>query len=575
MNNYSALKWLIIFTSCLASIACSSFSTLAQSLPAEIDLPPSTQDLLDRTLPQKDRPLSPEAPRVQPKPNLQTPTLPKFSNCPVSQEETRFFIRDIQVEGNTVLQTEIDQIIQPFKLRTATFSDLICLRSQISQLYIENEYVTSGAFLVNNQDLSKGIVKIQVLEGKLEWIDINGLNRLQENYIRSRLQLAAKTPLNRKSLEEGLQLLILNPLIDTVNAELTAGQKPGSNVLVLDIQQAEAFSAGLAVDNYRAPSIGEIQGTLEVAHNNLLGFGDRLSTQYGFTEGLDIYNISYTIPWNVYDGTFNFSYDNSNSHIITEEFRDFDIASETETFSFRLRQPLFKSPNQEFTLGLGLDIRRRRTFLQGDPFSFSAEVKDAKSNVTVIRFSQDWVDRNATNVLAARSQFNIGIDAFDATINNTGVDGTFFTWQGQLQWVQQLSPRVLLVTRIGGQFSPDSLLSLEKFSLGGINSIRGYEENQLVSDSGILSGIELRLPVTDNPNTLQLTPFIEFGTGWNKDEPDPENTTIASLGLGLRWLIDDSLSVRLDYGIPLIDVDNDGESLQENGFHFSLRYQPF
>ena len=571
----STLKWLIILTSGLAAIAGFPLNTLAQSPPAEIDLPPNTQDLLEQTLPQNEPLLPRETPRVQPKPNLQTPILPKFPNCPVSTEENRFFIREIQVEGNTVLQAEIDQIIQPFKLRTATFTDLVCLRSQITQLYIDNDYVTSGAFLVNNQDLSKGIVQIQVVEGKLERIEISGLNRLQENYIRSRLQLAATTPLNRKRLEEGLQLLILNPLIDTVNAELTAGQQAGSNVLLLEIEQAQAFTASLAVDNYRAPSIGEIQGGINVAHNNLLGFGDRLSAEYGFTEGLDIYNISYTVPWNAYDGTVSFSYDHSHSSIIDEEFRDFDIESETETFSFGLRQPLFKSSNQEFTLGLDLDIRRRRTFLQNEPFSFSVGVEDGKTNVTVIRFSQDWVDRSATSVLAARSQLNIGIDAFDATRNEIGVDGTFFAWQGQFQWLQQLSSRALLLARIGGQFSANSLLSLEKFSLGGVNSVRGYQENQLVTDSGLLGGIELRFPITSNPNILQLTPFIEFGTGWNINEPDPENKTIASLGLGLRWLIGNAVSVRLDYGIPLIEVDNEGNSLQENGLHFSLRYQPF
>ncbi len=331
----------------------------------------------------------------------------------------------------------------------------------------------------------------------------------------------------------------------------------------------------ITVDNYRPPSIGEIQGSVNIAHNNLLGFGDRISTEYGLTEGLDIYNVSYTFPWNAYDGTVSFSYDHSDSNIINEEFRDFDIESETETFSFGLRQPLFKSSNQEFTLGLDLDIRRRRTFLQNVRFSFSASVEDGKTNVTVIRFSQDWVDRSATSVLAARSQFNIGIDAFDATRNDTGVDGTFFAWRGQFQWVQQLSPRALLVTRIAGQFSANSLLSLEKFSLGGVNTVRGYQENQLVTDSGLLGGIELRLPITSNPNILQLTPFVEFGMGWNTDEPDPENKTIASLGLGLRWLIGNTVSVRLDYGIPLVTVDNEGDSLQENGFHFSLRYQPF
>ena len=142
----SILKWLIILTSGLETIAGFPVNTLAQSPPVEVDLPPNTQDLLEQTLPQNEPPLLPKIPRVQPKPNLQTPTLPKFPNCPVSTTGERLFVRDIQVEGNTVLQAEINEIIQPFKLRTATFADLICLRSQITQLYIDNDYVTSGEF---------------------------------------------------------------------------------------------------------------------------------------------------------------------------------------------------------------------------------------------------------------------------------------------------------------------------------------------------------------------------------------------------------------------------------------------
>ncbi|WP_190945438.1 hypothetical protein [Nostoc flagelliforme] len=51
--------------------------------------------------------------------------------------------------------------------------------------------------------------------------------------------------------------------------------------------------------------------------------------------------------------------------------------------------------------------------------------------------------------------------------------------------------------------------------------------------------------------------------------------TIATLGLGSRWLITPDLSLHLDYGIPLISVGDRGNSLQENGLYFSVRYQPF
>ncbi|MEN9566570.1 MAG: hypothetical protein RLZZ69_1766, partial [Cyanobacteriota bacterium] len=488
-----------------------------------------------------------------------------------------FLVKDIQVTGSTVLQPEIKKLIQnsQLKYRTATFADLICLRSRITALYLQNGYVTSGAFLLNNQDLGQGIVQIQIVEGELEDIQITGLKHLTDSYVRSRLNLATTTPLNQKSLETGLQLLILNPVIRTVNAELTAGKRAGSNVLLINIQEADAFSSTFALNNYRAPSIGEIQGSVNLAHNNLLGFGDRFSAQYDFTEGLDLYNFSYTIPWNAYDGTFGFSYDNGDSEIIEARFRDLDIQSETETISFNLRQPLLRSPNQEFNLSFGLDLHRRRTFLQGEPYDFSLGGQDGESKTTVLKFSQDWVNRNRNRVLAARSQFNIGIDAFDATINNTEPDGRFFAWQGQFQWVQQLSARNLIVARVGGQFTPNPLLSLEQFSQGGVNTVRGYQENQLITDSGILGSIEFRIPLTKNPNTLQLTPFFDFGTGWNNQEPESDPATLASLGLGLNCSIASQLSLNLDYGIPLIAVDDEGDSIQENGFHFSLSYQPF
>jgi hemolysin activation/secretion protein len=550
--------------------------------PAPDELP--TQETIQQTIPSNLQTIPETNPASKKKkPTISVPGGLDSAQCELSVNQSdrnyadRFFIRDIQVIGNTVLQSEIKKIVKDsqLKYRTATFQDLVCLRSRITQLYLDKGYVTSGAFLANNQDLTKGIVTIQVVEGELEEIVITGLDRLQQSYLRSRLELAAQKPLNKNDLETGLQLLVLNPLFETVDAELTAGQKAGSNVLLIDVKQARSFTADIGVDNYRAPSIGEFQGSVNLAHNNLLGFGDRLSAEYGVTEGLDIYNASYTIPWNAYDGTIGFSYNQSDSGIIEARFRDLNIESETQTYGVSLSQPLTRSPNQEFILGLGLDLRRRRTFLDGEPYSFSVGVEDGQSNATVLRFSQDWVQRDAQSVLAARSQFNLGIDAFDATINNTGTGGQFLIWQGQFQWVEQLSPRVLFIARVGGQFTADSLLSLEKFSLGGVSTVRGYEENQLVTDSGVLGTLELRIPVTKNPNTLQLNPFIEFGTGWNNDEPNPEKSTIASVGLGMDWAIGGGLLFNADYGLPLVDVNNDGNSLQENGFHVSLRYQPF
>ena len=488
----------------------------------------------------------------------------------------RFLIKKIAVLGNTVLQNEIAKLTQPYENRSVTFEELLELRSAIVQLYVNNGYITSGAFLPNNQDLNSGIIQIQVVEGELEQIEIGGLRRLRESYVRSRLNRATSTPLNQQRLEQALQLLQLDPLIERVNAELTAGSTSGRNILRVSLQEAPAFHAAIGVDNNQSPSIGSIQGSVLVNHDNLLGFGDRLTAQYGRTEGLNLYDINYTIPVNARNGTLSFRFNNGDSRIVEADFRDVEIRSETQTYSLSFRQPIIRTPTREFALGLSLDLRRSQTYILNDiPFSFTEGPEDGEAKVTVIRFSQDWVDRGTRRVLAARSQFSLGINAFDATINNTGTDGQFFSWLGQFQWVQQLSPRNLLVARIDAQLTPASLLSLERFSIGGVDTVRGYRQNRLVSDNGILGSVEVRVPLTSDPKVLQLAPFFEIGTAWNNRDIDPNPATIASLGLGLRWLITPNLSLRLDYGIPLISVDDRGNSLQENGFYFSVRYQPF
>jgi len=571
------LKWITMSISSLATYTYLTLNTLAQSPPPPgITLPPETPETIEQILPQPPAsPLPSEPPTPPPQPELQTPQ-PQAPLDITSPSSNRIFIKTVEVLGNTVLHQEIAALITPFQNREASFEDLLNLRSDITQLYLKNGYITSGAFLLNNQELSQGEVQIQVVEGELEQIEITGLNRLRESYVRSRLQLATTPPLNQKRLETALQLLQLDPLLQQVNAELTAGSTPGRNSLRVQLKEAPAFHAAIATANNQSPSLGSVQNSVNASYDNVLGFGDRFSAEYGITAGLNLYDLNYTIPINARNGTLSLRYGNTDSRIIEEAFEDLDIRSESRTFSVNFRQPLIRTPERELGIGLALDLRRSQTYILDDiPFSFSEGPDKGESNVTVIRFYQDWVNRNAKRVLAVRSQFSFGIDAFDATINDIGTDGRFFSWLGQFQWVEQLSPRALLVTRINAQLTPDSLLSLERFSIGGVDTVRGYAHNQRVGDNGIVGTVEVRLPLTSNSRILQLSPFFEIGTVWNNRDANPETATIAGLGLGLNWLISPDLSLRLDYGIPLIEVDDEGDSLQDNGLYFSLRYQPF
>lgn len=534
---------------------------------------------------------------TQPPVSLNTEEESTQDNLPVEQ---------IEINGSTVLQSEIvatlnskdfpnvenarlvcpdnsesEQTEKPscsimarVKSTGIALANLLAIRSAITQLYIEHDYITSGAFLPTNQVL-EDTVSIDVLEGELETVEIKGLDRLDESYIHSRLRSPSNEPLDRQSLLEALQLLQLDPRIERVNAELIAGNSPASSILLLDVEEADAFSFGALAANNRSPSIGSTQGSVFVTHNNLLGFGDRFSAEYGASEGLDVYGVGYALPINSMDGTLSFRYSNNGSTIIENDFARLDISSDSESFAFGFRQPIIRKPQSELALGLNLDLRRSQTFIQDEPFSFGAGSQEGKSNVTALRFVQEWSNRQSQTVIAARSELSFGLDALGATTNDNGVDSRFFAWRGQFQYARQFDNNFVLLAGISTQLTPDSLLSLEQISIGGSDTIRGYRSNQSVADNGVVGSLELRIPLVSNSaNQLQFTPFFELGKVWNSELRDPESSILASIGTGLRWQIGSRLNVNLSYGLPLVSVEKRGDSLQDNGIHFSLRYQP-
>jgi hemolysin activation/secretion protein len=546
---------------------------------AQTDTPPPILPLPDPTEPTRPVPLDPPIPDPDPpEVPLQVPDQPdpELPTVPPELEETRFPIDRIQVVGNTVLDDEIAALVQPLEGQALTLSQLLDLRTAITDLYIRNGYVTSGAFLPSGQDLGGRVVQIQVVEGSIETIQVNGLSRLRQGYVRDRIALATHPPLNIPRLEDALRLLQIDPLLDRVDAELTAGSRPGQNLLILDLAEADPFSLALTADNSRSVSIGSIQGEAQVLHRNLLGFGDSASVRYGLTEGLNLYELRYGVPLNARDGTLQVRYESADSRIVTPQFVDAGIRSDSKTIGFSLRQPLSRSISQEFALGLALDLRESRSFILDDiPFSFSIGPENGVARVTALRFSQDWLTRDIRRVVAARSQFSLGLDLFNATVNDTGTDGRFFSWLGQFQWVEQVSPRWLLVSRVNAQLTPNSLLPLERFSVGGVDTVRGYAQNQLVTDNAVVGSVELRVPLSANINELQLIPFIDIGTGWNNQTETPSSSVLLGTGLGVQWQPIPMANLRFAYGIPLINVSNRGGSWQENGVYFSVTMQPF
>ncbi|MDJ0649215.1 MAG: ShlB/FhaC/HecB family hemolysin secretion/activation protein [Xenococcaceae cyanobacterium MO_188.B19] len=487
---------------------------------------------------------------------------------------TAITVENFEVTGNTVFsEAEIQNVVSEYQDRPLSISELFQVRTAITKLYTDSGYVNSGAY-IPPQELEDGTVTIAVLEGKLEGINVTGTKRLNADYVRSRLEIAADSPLNVDSLLEALQLLRLDPLIKNVSAELSAGISPGTSLLDVEIEEADAFKIRPNLDNKRSPSVGSFRRGIGLSHANLLGFGDRISFDYNNTDGSNSIDASYAIPINAKNGTIRLAYGYSDNDIIEDPFNALDIESESSYYELGFRQPLIVKPNQEFTMGMNFSFQESQTKLLDTPFALSRGAEeDGETKIGAIRLFQEYVARNDRQVFALRSQFSIGIDIFGSTINDNAPDSSFFAWRGQSQWVRRLDEDFLFLLRGDLQFSASDLVALEQFRVGGFDSVRGYRQDLVLGDNGLSASAEVRVPLVrfrKIDGVIQLTPFFDLGTVWNNDDSDIDNDFLASIGIGLNFNVADSFNARLDWGIPLIDVDNQGDTLQESGLHFSI-----
>lgn len=499
----------------------------------------------------------------------------------------RVIIESFQVVGSSVFtEAELASVLKEWTGRPLSLSELYQARSAITSLYTGRGYVNSGAYippqkLVSRRNVQSDIstvntLEIAVLEGTLEGINISGTDHLNQRYIRSRIEKGAGTPLNVEDLLETLQMLRINPLIKNVSAELSAGISPGSSLLDVEIEEADPFKITTRFDNKRSPSVGSNRRGVGFVHSNLLGFGDKIAFDYTNTEGSDSIDLSYAVPFNSLNGTLSFSYGTSDNEIIEDPFTPLDIQSESEYFELGLRQPLVSSPTEEFAMGLNFSFQESKTQLLDTPFPLSIGAsEDGETRVSALRFFQEYINRSDVEVFALRSSFNFGIDVFGATQNPDGIpDSAFFAWRGQSQWVRRLDEDFLFLLRGDVQLSSSELLPLEQFRLGGTDSVRGYRQDFALGDNGLFASAEMRIPLLrfrSINGVVQLTPFVDLGTIWNSDT-DIDSDFLAAIGLGLNFSAGNGFNARLDWGIPLVDSEQRGDSLQENGVYFTLNW---
>ncbi len=565
------LEGLVIFSTDKA-LAQNLNPTRPQEQPTPFILPPKVPEPIPVPKPAPETPLA-----------LPTETIPAPEGLPAlpgSITVIRF-----EFEGNTAFSDEeLAEVTAPYTNKPIAFAQLLQAETAVTQFYAKAGYINSGAVISVGQVLAPdgAVVKIQVIEGGVEEIRVTVEGRLNPDYVRSRLVNATSKPLNQNRLLEALQLLQLNPLIKTISADLSAGTRPELSVLSVRVQAADSFQMEIFSNNGRVPSIGSWERGIRLNQANLFGFREGLSIEYTNTDGSNAINTSYTIPLNAHNGTIKLTGRWTNTEVIEEPFDSIDITGDSLYLDLSFRQPIIETPTQELALGITASRQSSQTSVLGEGFPLSPGANDnGETRLWVLRFVQEWTKRSSQDVLAVRSQFSLGVDAFDATINEEPPDSRFFQWRGQGQYVRSLATDTLLVLRSSLQLTTKPLVPLEQFTLGGLYSVRGYRQDLFLTDNGVFASAEVRLPILRVDSVrglLQIATFVDFGVAWNNEDnpiPTPEPNTLVGAGLGVQWQMGDDFTARFDWGIPLTEVDSRDNTLQEQGLYFTVNYNIF
>ncbi len=515
-----------------------------------------------------------------------TPPIPETPQPPVEElpeDERRVRVESIEVRGSTVFnESDFEPWLAAVRAQTVAARDVQAIADQITNLYLEAGYLSSRAIL-NQGSLATGRVLIEVVEGRIEGIEIEGLRRVREDYVRDRVALGIGIPLHSGDLEDQLRLLRQSPLFSNVTASVirVQGQR-GVSKLIVRVEEAEAKGAKLGFNNSSPSSVGSERAEIRLSHSNLTGHGDSLSLLYQRTlaGGVDTLETGYQIPLNARESTLSWRSSWQRNEVVQEPFRSLEIRGESQSHEVSFRQPLWRSPREEFAVSVGFAYQTGQTFTFAGPTPFGlGPSPEGVTTTSVVKFEQDYLRRDIAGAWVARSQFSLGTGLFGATVNPGAIpDGHFFSWLGQVQRAQQIGKDSLLLFSADLQLASQGLLTSQQFVIGGAQSVRGYRQSARAGDNGSRLSLEYRW-TTDRDNAdrarFQLISFADLGWVWNNaNNPNPavEPHLLAGLGLGFIWQPIKEVRLRLDYGFPLVEIDDRGTSAQDRGIYISFEY---
>jgi hemolysin activation/secretion protein len=524
----------------------------------------------------------PPVPRAEPGAVLQVPEQP----VPPGAEEVRFVLQDITFDGNTVYgPEELRSLWADLAGKEVSLADIYGVARSATVKYRTDGYILSQV-IVPPQDVEQGMVRLQVIEGFVGEVtiegDIQGRRDILEAYGE---KIKASRPLLAQDLER--YLLLAGDLAGvTARGVLTpSATVPGASDLAIVIEH-KGFDGFAQIDNRGSRFIGPWLFVFGGQINSLAGLYEQVSLVFATSwepEELQYGEISVAVPVTDEGTLLTLAFSASHSEP-GFELEDQQIDSRDVDGTIDITHPLIRTREANLSVGGSFTVRETDTDQHGN------RIIDDSLRVLRAHGSYDFVDSIATDLLGegwqsvnlVQAEASVGLPIFGATDGDDHLtsrsegDGDFLKFVGTVSRLQGLLfPGFNLYVAATGQIASEALLSSEEFGVGGSTFGRGYDPSEITGDDGVATTVELQYGNATDYSFLesyQVYTFWDFGKVYNQETPGvDDNVSLSSAGGGIRVNFIPELSGNFEVARQLTRVsDSSTDDDKDTRFLFGL-----
>ncbi len=495
-------------------------------------------------------------------------------------QDIAFDVKEFVVEGpNPLSARETERLLSQFLGMHADLERLSQAADALEKR-IRARGLSFYRVILPPQVLTGELVRMTVVKFDVGSIVVSGNTFFSdENILRSLPQLRAGESPNTNTLSRALAVANSNPSKRTA-LTFAWGHQKNEVVAEVKVEDRRPHQTFAWTNNTGNESSGDTRLGIGFRHDNLMQLDHELSVT--FTTSLEKaddvrqFGVNYEIP--IYQIAGRLELFAVRSDVDTGVVADFfDVAASGEFYGGRYTHTFAKIGGYRHRLIAEINDK---LFDNDVDFSGTPIGVDVRSRPLSLQYLGDWNGDKLSMSFYGGYFNNLSGGAFNNQLSyaatRLGADNQWWVIRAGGGAKYSLPKNFLLTVKFDAQEADEPLIPGEQFGLGGLYSLRGFEEREVTADRGYRANVELWSPPL--PYQSRVGIFVDTGHGkrFNALPGEIDSATLTSTGLALTWLWKRRLSAGFYYGHVIDGVSDTIPDRSRDGdekFHFNLLYR--